>query len=34
LTIRRKDGSVDPEYSAIRLSFGFPPGNVPAEPSV
>lgn len=33
LTIRRKDGSVDPEYSAIRLSFGFPPGNVPAETS-
>jgi tRNA1Val (adenine37-N6)-methyltransferase len=31
LTIRRKDGGVDPEYSAIRLSFGFPPGNVPAE---
>jgi len=30
LTIRRKDGGVDAEYSAIRLSFGFPPGNVPA----
>jgi tRNA1Val (adenine37-N6)-methyltransferase len=30
LTIRAKDGGVDPEYSAIRLSFGFPPGNVPA----
>jgi tRNA1(Val) A37 N6-methylase TrmN6 len=29
LTIRRKDGGVDAEYSAIRLSFGFPPGNVP-----
>lgn len=29
LTIRRRDGSVDPEYSAIRLSIGFPPGNVP-----
>jgi tRNA1Val (adenine37-N6)-methyltransferase len=29
LTIRARDGSVDPEYSAIRLSFGFPPGNVP-----
>jgi len=28
LTIRTKDGGVDPEYSAIRLSFGFPPGNV------
>ena len=34
LTIRRRDGSVDPEYSALRLSFGFPPGNVPAEPSL
>ncbi|HEX6096306.1 MAG TPA: methyltransferase [Thermoanaerobaculia bacterium] len=33
LTIRTRDGGVDPEYSAIRLSFGFPPGNVPAEPS-
>jgi tRNA1Val (adenine37-N6)-methyltransferase len=30
LTIRRLDGGVDPEYSAIRMSFGFPPGNVPA----
>jgi tRNA1(Val) A37 N6-methylase TrmN6 len=28
LTIRTRDGGVDPEYSAIRLSFGFPPGNV------
>lgn len=28
LTIRRRDGSTDPEYSAIRMSFGFPPGNV------
>jgi tRNA1(Val) A37 N6-methylase TrmN6 len=33
LTIRTRDGGVDPEYSAVRLSFGFPPGNVPAEPS-
>ncbi len=32
LTIRTRDGGVDPEYSAIRLSFGFPPGNVPASP--
>ena len=31
LTIRTKDGGVDAEYSAVRLSFGFPPGNVPAE---
>ncbi len=31
LTIRRADGGVDAEYSAIRMSFGFPPGNVAAE---
>jgi hypothetical protein len=29
LTIRRNDGGVPPEYSAVRMSFGFPPGNVP-----
>lgn len=29
LTIRARDGSVPQEYSAIRMSFGFPPGNVP-----
>ena len=29
LTIRRRDGGVPAEYSAVRLSFGFPPGNVP-----
>ncbi|MFZ2489972.1 MAG: methyltransferase [Thermoanaerobaculia bacterium] len=29
LTIRTADGGVDGEYSAIRMSFGFPPGNVP-----
>jgi hypothetical protein len=29
LTIRTHDGGVDPEYSAVRMSFGFPPGNVP-----
>ena len=29
LTIRRRDGGVPAEYSAIRMSFGFPPGNVP-----
>jgi tRNA1Val (adenine37-N6)-methyltransferase len=28
LTIRRIGGSVDGEYSAIRVSIGFPPGNV------
>ena len=33
LTIRRHDGGVDREYSAIRLSFGFPPGNVSADDS-
>lgn len=31
LTIRTRDGGVDPEYSAIRMSFGFPPGNVAAD---
>ncbi|HEX9163719.1 MAG TPA: methyltransferase [Thermoanaerobaculia bacterium] len=30
LTIRRRDGGVGDEYSAIRMSFGFPPGNVAA----
>ena len=25
LTIRRRDGSVHPEYSAVKLSIGFPP---------
>lgn len=29
LTIRLRDGSTPSEYSALRLSFGFPPGNVP-----
>jgi tRNA1Val (adenine37-N6)-methyltransferase len=33
LTIRRADGGVDAEYSAIRMSFGFPPGNVGAPAS-
>jgi tRNA1Val (adenine37-N6)-methyltransferase len=31
LTIRRRDGSIDPEYAAIRLSFGFPPGDMGPE---
>ena len=34
LTIRRRDGGVDEEYSAIRMSFGFPPGNVPGNAGV
>ncbi len=25
LTIRRKDGSIDPEYSCVKLTIGFPP---------
>ncbi len=28
LVIRMKDGAISPEYSAVRLSIGFPPGNV------
>jgi hypothetical protein len=31
LTIRRRDGGVAAEYSAVRLSLGFPPGNVAAQ---
>lgn len=31
LTIRRADGAMDPEYAMVRLSFGFPPGNVAAQ---
>ena len=27
LTIRRSDGSVHPEYQAVKLTFGFPPGS-------
>jgi tRNA1(Val) A37 N6-methylase TrmN6 len=30
LTIRRADGSIHPEYAVVRMSFGFPPGDVPA----
>jgi tRNA1(Val) A37 N6-methylase TrmN6 len=29
LTIRTRDGGVPREYSAVRMSVGFPPGNVP-----
>jgi tRNA1(Val) A37 N6-methylase TrmN6 len=32
LIIRTKSGTVHPEYSAIRISFGFPPGDIPAAP--
>ena len=28
LVIRMRDGAISPEYSAVRLSIGFPPGNV------
>jgi tRNA1Val (adenine37-N6)-methyltransferase len=28
LTIRRANGNVDREYAAVKLSFGFPPGEV------
>jgi tRNA1(Val) A37 N6-methylase TrmN6 len=28
LVIRTKNGAVHPEYAAIRISFGFPPGDV------
>lgn len=31
LIIRSRDGSVHPEYATIRLSFGFPPGDVAAD---
>jgi tRNA1Val (adenine37-N6)-methyltransferase len=27
LIVRRRDGSIHPEYATIRLSFGFPPGD-------
>jgi tRNA1(Val) A37 N6-methylase TrmN6 len=28
LTIRTREGATDPEYAAVRLGFGFPPGEV------
>lgn len=31
LTIRRRDGGVGAEYSAVRMSLGFPPANVASE---
>jgi tRNA1(Val) A37 N6-methylase TrmN6 len=33
LVIRDRNGNVHPEYAAIRMSFGFPPGDVPADVS-
>ncbi|HEY0593449.1 MAG TPA: methyltransferase [Thermoanaerobaculia bacterium] len=32
LIIRDREGRVHPEYATIRLSFGFPPGDVGPEP--
>jgi len=32
LIIRQRNGSVHPEYAAVRISFGFPPGDIAAEP--
>jgi len=29
LIIRTRSGSVHPEYAAVRISFGFPPGDIP-----
>jgi hypothetical protein len=31
LIIRTRTGAVHPEYAAIRISFGFPPGDVGAS---
>jgi len=31
LVIRRRDGSVHPEYATVRLSLGFPPGDMARE---
>src|SRR5207253_1606739 len=33
LTIRRADGAIDAEYAMVRLSFGFPPGDVSMSPA-
>lgn len=33
LTVRRSDGKIDPEYAAVRISFGFPPGETSDAPS-
>ena len=32
LVIRQRDGSVHPEYAAVRISFGFPPGDIGPPP--
>jgi len=32
LTIRRGDGKIDPEYAGIKVSFGFPPGEISPGP--
>ncbi len=32
LIIRDREGRVHPEYATIRLSFGFPPGDMAADP--
>jgi tRNA1(Val) A37 N6-methylase TrmN6 len=32
LTIRRSDGKIDREYAAVRISFGFPPGETSDAP--
>lgn len=31
LTVRTRDGGVALEYSAVRMTLGFPPGNVPSN---
>lgn len=31
LCIRRADGSTHPEYATVRMSFGFPPGDMPPD---
>ena len=34
LTVRRKDGTVDLEYAAVRINIGFPPGITSAQTAV
>ena len=33
LTVRRSDGKIDREYAAVRISFGFPPGEMSDLPA-